>query len=305
MKESFEKLLDYISPRISSPLYVIDEGIKNNVNEIRLRLQKPVALGVKEKTMFLMKNGGLTNVPTSDTVIAEAEDIEKSFLLVCRHSVHSCEEELASSFVTLPCGSRVGISGEAISDNGTIKSFGSVSSLNYRVPASCRNAADPIREILSNTEGLVIGGPPSSGKTTLVRECARLLSDGVTGKYERVCLIDPRNELSATLRGRAQNDIGLCTDVIINKDTALSIKNAIRVMNPSYIVLDEIMTDEEMKGVAEGVGCGVRFVLTVHCGSAAELLRKPIVKRLVDIGGLSDAVFIGYPGAVPCVVDLK
>ena len=137
MKESFEKLLDYISPRISSPLYVIDEGIKNNVNEIRLRSQKPVALGVKEKTMFLMKNGGLTNVPTSDTVIAEAEDIEESFLLVCRHSVHSCEEELASSFVTLPCGSRVGISGEAVSDNGRIKSFGSVSSLNYRVPASC------------------------------------------------------------------------------------------------------------------------------------------------------------------------
>ena len=84
MKESFEKLLDYISPRISSPLYVIDEGIKNNVNEIRLRSQKPVALGVKEKTIFLMKNGGLTNVPTSDTVIAEAKDIEESFLLVCR-----------------------------------------------------------------------------------------------------------------------------------------------------------------------------------------------------------------------------
>lgn len=302
MKKEFESVLEYIAPEAAAALYMIAEEVKSSAAEIRLRAEKPVAVTAGGKTLFLQKGGGLTSTVTENTLYASAAAVEESFLLCCRHSVHTYESELSSCFVTLPLGARVGICGE---QGEGCRGFRHVTSLNYRIPGAYKGAADGIKSILAETGGLVIGGPPASGKTTLVRECARLLSNGITGRRERVCLIDPRNELSATRSGRCGYDVGDCTDIMIASDTAAAVKNAIRVLSPTFIILDELMTDRELAAVEEGVGNGAAFIFTLHCGSPELLAGKRSVRRLSAFGALTDAVFISAPGAEPELLKLK
>ena len=129
-------------------------------------------------------------------------------------------------------------------------------------------------------EGWLIAGPPGSGKTTVLRDFARQISDGCHDKSYRVAVIDSRGELS----GNGVNDLGISTDILKTEDKAKGVEIALRTMNPQVIVFDEIGSLQELKKVQDGFNSGVSVITTAHIGDKSELLKRQITRELIISG---------------------
>ena len=98
-------------------------------------------------------------------------------------------------------GHRVGVCGTAVYEENRVSGIRDISSLNIRIAREVYGAADELlRELDKEISGLLIAGPPSSGKTTILRDLARQLS--IKGK--KVVVIDERGELGGAFRGYAK-----------------------------------------------------------------------------------------------------
>ncbi len=305
MDNAFNEILSYISNKIATALFMVNDDIKQTANEIRIRVNMPVSLNIKGENLYLTKDGNITQNLSDNLIIAEKTDIDNSFLLVCNNSVYSHSDEMSNSYITVGNGFRVGISGETIENDDKILSFKNVLSLNYRIQHKITFQFDGLYELITESKGILFSGPPSCGKTTAIIEAIRCLSSGQYGCAKRVSVIDSRNEISAVFEGIPKNNLGTNTDIFLAKNTSNSIKNAIRVMNPEYIVLDEIMTEEELMGVIEGAKCGVKIILSVHCGSIQEIPTKTIIKRLFANEVIDKVIYLQYAGAKPKIIDLE
>ena len=97
-------------------------------------------------------------------------------------------------------------------------------------------------------------------------------------------MVDERNELSATENGRAQFELGSCTDVLIDVPKAQGTMMLLRGMNPQVIAMDEITQPEDIRAIGEIAGCGVAVLATAHGRSLAEMLRRPLYRELLEMG---------------------
>ena len=128
----------------------------------------------------------------------------------------------------------------------------------------------------SSLSGVLIVGPPSSGKTTLLRDLARLV-----GSCARLCIIDCQNEISATYRGNSENDIGELTDVFVGYPKHSGVSTAIRVMSPQVIMVDEIGSEQDLVSLEYALHSGVKLITAVHAKNLEDALKKPCIKALV------------------------
>lgn len=303
MSEGFDAVLSYMAPSVAAALNMVSADIRRDVTEIRLRCGAPVSLTVRGKNRLIDRTGRCGTV-TGELLSVDSKEMQESYLAVCSHSIHSHTAELSEGFVTLDGGHRVGIAGETvITDSGTV-AYRQITSLNYRIAHEVKGCAEPIRDILFRTKGMLICGPPACGKTTVLRDAARLLSGG-RRECHRVCLVDTRRELAAIHNGKSGFDLGPCTDVLLGSDPAASIRLAVRVMNPEYIVTDEILSKQETDGLIEGCCCGAVLIASVHAGTPDEVLSKPTVRRLIDAGAVYDLAFLAAVGAMPQYVSVK
>ena len=62
--------------------------------------------------------------------IVTKEDIEETFQIICKYSVHSFIDDIKKGFITLRGGHRIGIVGKVIIENGQVKNIKHISSLN-------------------------------------------------------------------------------------------------------------------------------------------------------------------------------
>ena len=226
----------------------------SEVAEIRIRAGRRAAVvGVNGETEYCSE-------PFS------ADEIADVFAEICRYSVYSFQNEIAQGFVTLDGGNRVGICGTAVYKNGKIDFIKDISGLNIRIAHQKKGCADELfgRFFRQGAKSLILGGKPLSGKTTVLRELAGLLSE----RY-RVTIIDSRNELSGSVRGTPTFDIGKNTDVLCGTEKSDGIMMALRTMSPEVIICDEIANDEE--AVERCAYCGVKLIASAHAGSIAEL----------------------------------
>lgn len=304
MSKSFDRTIEYLDPKVATLLYMLDDDIKSKTSEIRLRVNKPLCVTCEDNTCFIGSEGKIDFSVPDNPFIPDKNMMQSSYMRVCNNSVYAYEKELANAFVTLANGSRVGIFGEVIFNNGKISAYKNITSLNYRIPREIIGCAKPLINVLQTANGIIICGPPSSSKTTLLRDTIRMLASEDCG-YKRVAVIDARNEISAVLNGNICMNLGITSDVINIPSTDLGIETAIRVMNPQYIALDEIINDEELYALLKGTKCGVKIIVTMHSGSLDDVFKKKSVKTLFDNNAVDYAVFIDKPRAQPMIIKIS
>ena len=293
--QRFDTALYGVTPRLRSVLCKLPDADKADIEEIRLRNGLPVALTVRGGCAFLLPEGGLTRSVGGALITVQADDIADSFRLLCRSSVYAHAEELKNGFIMMQYGHRAGVCGRM----GTDGSLHDVSSLNIRVAREIKGCADAIAASYTGG-GLLLAGPPGSGKTTILRDLVRLLSEGVGGNPRRVAVIDSRGEIAGSAQGKTYHDLGANTDVLITPDKAAGIEIAVRTLFPDVVAFDEIGTAGELKSVSESFCAGVEVVTTAHIGEAGELKRRPVTRQLLESGAVATVAVLPpcHSGAV-------
>lgn len=267
----FDSILYAIPKRIRRTLEFLPDSIKNKTEEIRLRTGLPVCLTIAGKSFFLSHTGQVTDFINRDLIISEKSEIDEAFRLLCANSVYAHSEEIKNGYIIMRQGHRAGICGTL--SNGSMRD---ISSINIRIAREITGCADRLTSLFDGG-GILIAGPPGSGKTTILRDVIRQLSD----KNYRIAAIDGRGELSGSYSGERFCNLGNNTDVLMSDDKASASLMALRTMYPDIIAFDEIGTAKELKSVSEVFSTGVSLITTAHIGAKQDLLTRSVTKELL------------------------
>ena len=294
--EIVNSVAEFLPERIKHIILNLPLRVKNSLNEIRLRAGRPLSLTVDGQNVFLATNGNVCYLQQHGLYIVNEQDIKNSFRLMCECSVYAYSNQVKSGYITLKNGCRVGLAASAVYENGEIINFSSISSLNIRIAAEYIDCAKSLTNYLDN--GLLIAGPPSSSKTTLLRDAVRIISNGIGTSRKRVALIDTRMEIACVKDGIPQNDVGILTDVITGCEKAEGIEIALRTLNPEVIAFDEIGSLIEADAVIKGFNAGAVCLTTAHVGSLDEIKDREVIKMLIKSNVIKNIAFIEKPNGV-------
>ncbi len=263
------------------PEYCIDE-----IEEIRLRINRPLTIYMRNKEYQVNDKGELVSDSKKSYIVTEM-DIEKTFQLITDYSIYAFEDEIKNGFITIKGGHRVGICGRVVLNRGQVKTIKDISGLNIRVSRQKIGVSDNfIKYLLSSDDkflNTLIISPPQCGKTTLLRDIIRNLSNGKQeNKGFKVGIVDERSEIAGCYQGIPQNDIGLRTDILDACPKADGIIMLIRSMSPEIIATDEIGRQEDIGAIEEALNAGIKLITTVHGKDMLEVSRRPILKKLIN-----------------------
>lgn len=293
MKNKFDTAVSFLPPYLRGMLMGINDDVKNDAYEIRIRKGKCMVVETMHGTFFVGKNR-VSGIYAEDLYRVDSDEMRDAFNRLCGFSVYSHLDTISRCFITLPSGHRVGVCGTAVYNDGKVTSVRDVSSMNIRLAGEYKGCSDEIlKRVYENSLcNVIIAGPPSSGKTTLLRDIARQISGGRFGKYHKVAVVDERCEISPISDGMCLCDMGINTDVLSSFEKAEGIMCALRVLSPHLIICDEIGTEEECEAIKSALNSGVNFALTMHASTAEELKNKPQFRLLEKSGIVSKVVIL-------------
>ena len=264
-----EIVLEYLSGSLKSEIqkYLFQDF--ENVEEIRIRVNRPIAIKFTNEIKILEH-------------IVTVQEILETFQKVCENSVYSYKKQICEGFITIKNGHRVGITGNCVIENGQVININYISSLNFRIAREQKGCSNKILKYIideKNNEiyNTLIVSKPGCGKTTILRDIIRNISNN--GK---TCgLVDERGEIAAMHKGIPQNDIGILTDVIDNISKSKGMTMLIRSMAPEIIACDEIGSFEDIQAINYAVCSGVKGIFTAHGNSLEELFLNPHISELL------------------------
>ena len=260
--------------------------IEENLQEIRIRINRPILLKLK-------------NIDILIEYIVTEKEIMQIVERICENSIYAYKNQISEGFITVNGGHRIGITGTAVIEQGKIINIKYISSLNFRIAREIKGASNKLlKEIINQEENNIyntlIVSPPGKGKTTILRDAIRQISNGIKEinfKGKTCGVVDERGELAACFRGIPQNDIGIRTDVIENVSKSQGIRMLIRSMSPQVIACDEIGSKEDAQAIKYAFTSGVKGIFTMHGGNLQDIKRNPDIDDLIKLG-LIEKIFI-------------
>ena len=275
---AYQKILSLFAREVREKIERMADGylrFYEKLSEIRLRANRYMSLTVEGK-----------NLPIP--YIYTAADLSQLLRKCCENSVYAYTESLREGYVTYQ-GSRVGVAGRAVMEEGVIVGVDHVSSLVFRIPHLIEGAGDVAADVfrrMGGVEGILVYSAPGVGKTTLLRDLAFQLSTGKGAR--RVALVDCRGELSSLDFGEKA-----MIDILRDYPKAEGIEIATRTLSPEVVICDEIGGYDEAESILAVQNCGVPLIASAHASSYAELMKRAPVRLLLECG-----VFGAFVGVV-------
>ncbi len=258
----------------------------NKIQEIRLRVNRPVTVFMEGEEFFLSKNGQVST-HKENRLLLEESDLEDIVNHICHSSPYAYEEEMKRGYITIKGGHRVGISGQAVltADN-EIRTMKNISFINIRIAHEVIGTGDRFLPYLyekDKVHNTLIVSPPGFGKTTLLRDIIRNISDGNKIANGKNCtIIDERSELAGSYNGIPQLDVGIRTDVMDACPKSIGMMMAIRSMAPQVMAVDELGTAEDIRALFSVIRSGCSILATIHGDSPDSLVEKCFLKEVMN-----------------------
>lgn len=271
-----DKIMHIFPQHIKNSLKYALMEIHEPIEEIRIARGHPVIIRTADKEYFLKDDAG-------ETICAGKEDIENILYVACEHSMYLKEDEINRGFLTLKGGFRIGVCGTVSYINGQIVHHGDVTSLNIRLQREIIGCGTKVADALFSNgyiQSSLIVSPPKRGKTTILRDIARILSDE---RRLRVGIVDERKELWGT----GDFNLGIRSDVLCGCSKYDGIMMLLRTMAPEVIIADELGSKDDLKAVEYAGSCGVSVIASIHGRDMEDVSKKGIggnFERFVILG---------------------
>lgn len=303
MSTLLKSVLELLPPPISKGLQKLSAEIITHLEEIRIRAERPLEIISGGQYFFVSQNGELT-MEVDKAYKPNHNDCRRLLDLLTNHSIYTLEEELKRGYITINGGHRIGLSGKAVTENGSVKHLREITSFNIRIAREVSNSAKRLLprlydSVSGSIHHTLIVSPPQQGKTTMIRDMARLLSYGNWHDHHhgkkafKVGVIDERSEIAACRNGVPSFDVGPRTDVLDACPKAEGMMMMIRSMSPDIIIVDEIGRAEDATAIHEALHAGIRVIATAHGHSFEDIRSRPMLNKMMREQVFSRYVVLG------------
>lgn len=153
--------------------------------------------------------------------------------------------------------------------------------ITVRVARAIMGVAEELREIIETSRGIVVIGPPAVGKTTLLRDIARIRAEVLAGG---LIIIDSSNEVTGD--GEVPHPMMSRIRRFKVPDPSLQatiLKEAIRNHGPEEILMDEVGYNGDVPLLVQAARFGVTVIATVHGKILQDILLNPALIPLVGV----------------------
>ncbi len=288
--KNIDEILRYFPNKIYQiffNLFQENSKIAEELQEIRMRAERPIILKLRERDLILQYN------------ITQAEILQIVERL-CENSIYAYKNQICEGFITVKGGHRIGLTGSCVIENGKIINVKHISSLNFRIAREVLNCSTRVlREVIDienkSIYNTILVAPPGRGKTTMLRDIIRRLSNGIDEinfKGKTCGVVDERGEIAAMYKGIPQNDVGIRTDIIENVEKNQGIHMLIRTMAPEIIACDEIGSKDDVEAIHYALYSGVKGIFTMHGKNIEDIKNNKQIYELIENREIQKVVFL-------------
>lgn len=274
-----------------------DRFLREQIYEVRIKIGKPILVYSKHGESII------TYIPTK-------EEIKSMIQKISNYSLYAYEEDIRQGFITIKGGHRIGIAGECVMEKGEVKTIRNISSINIRICREIIGCSDKVMKYIvsgSRVYNTIIISPPKCGKTTILRDIARNISNGIESmgiSGRKVVVIDERSEIGACHFGIPQSDLGIRTDVLDNCLKREGLIMAIRSLSPEVLICDEIGTKGDIEALMMAFNSGVNIITTIHGFTVEDLYKRKVFCDLLDNGIIERAIILSNKNGVGTIEDV-